>query len=80
MTSLDVVKSGIQRLYKSNPKIHISVSMSHPKISLKNEPVTITGVYNHIFQIEETTFGSPKRHTLQYADVLTNRIEIAELL
>lgn len=79
MTLLDIIKSGIERLYKTNPNIHINVTMSSPRINLKNEPVVIKGVYPHIFQIEEQSTGTSKRHTLQYTDVLMHRVEILEL-
>ncbi|MDD6275941.1 MAG: hypothetical protein PUB20_03860 [Clostridia bacterium] len=79
MNSLDVIKNNVKYLYENNPKIHVNVSLTHPKICLKNEPVTIKGVYSHIFQIEENTNGSPKNHTLQYSEILTGHIEILEL-
>ena len=41
--------------------------------------VKITGVYRHIFQVEEDSSGQPKRHALQYADVLTHDIELLDL-
>ena len=41
MTSLDIIKSKIQKLYKTNPNIHINVAITHPKVNLKNEPVVI---------------------------------------
>lgn len=79
MTSLDIIKSKIQKLYKTNPNIHINVAIAHPKLNLKNEPVVIKGIYPHIFQIEEKSSSSPKTHTLQYTDVLLHHIEIVEL-
>ncbi len=80
MTSLDSIKNNIRRLYNTHPDIHINVSLSSPRISLTDEPVVITGVYPHVFQIEEQGSSLPRRrHTLQYTDVLTRRITIAEL-
>ena len=79
MNSLDIIKTKIQKLYKSNPHIHINVAMTNPRVSLNNEPVVIKGVYPHIFQIEEKSSGSPKTHTLQYTEVLLHHIEIIEL-
>lgn len=79
MNSLDIIKSKIQRLYKSNPNVHINIAITNPKINLKNEPVVIKGVYPHILQIEERSSGSPKCHTLQYTEVLLHHIEIVEL-
>ena len=79
MASLDVIKNKIKELYETNPNIHINVAMTHPSISLQNEPVIIKGVYPHIFQIEERRSGFPKQHTLQYTEVLTKSIEILEM-
>lgn len=80
MTALETIKSRIKNLYETNPDIHINISVTHPKISLRNDPVTIKGVYPHVFRIEEVSSGVPKCHTLQYTDVLTKQIEIIELL
>ncbi len=79
MTSLDIIKSKIQKLYKTNPNIHINVAMTRPKVELKNEPVVIKGVYPHVFQIEEQSSGFLRRYTLQYTDVLLHQIDILEL-
>lgn len=79
MTSLDIIKSKIQKLYKTNPNIHINVAITSPKANLKNEPVVIKGIYPHIFQIEERRSSSPKCHTIQYTEVLLHHIEIVEL-
>lgn len=78
MTSLERIRNSIQKLYDTHPDIRINVQMTHPKVNLKNEPVTIKGVYPHIFQIEERSSGYPKCHTLQYTDVLIKQIEILE--
>ena len=79
MTSLDTIKAKIKRLYQTNPNIHITASIATPKTELKNELVKLKGVYPHIFQIEETTTGSARCHTIQYTEVLTKHIEILEL-
>lgn len=79
MNSIDLIKDKIQRLYKTHPNIYINVSMTSPRINLKNELVVIKAVYSHIFQIEERSSGSPKCHTLQYTDVLTGQIQIVGL-
>lgn len=79
MTTTELIKAKIADLYKTNPNIHINVSMTHPRIQLENEEVVIKGVYSHIFRIEEYSSGSPKSYSLQYSDVLIKHIEIAEL-
>lgn len=79
MNSLDIIRTNIQKLYEIDPHIHINVSLSKPKVLLENQPVVITGVYPHIFQIEERSSGSRKTYTLQYTEVLLKHIEIVEL-
>ena len=39
----------------------------------------ITGVYRHIPQVGETSSGQPKRHALEYADVLMHDIELLDI-
>ena len=53
--------------------------LRQPKLRLSNVPVKITGVYRHIFQVEEASPGQTKRHALQYTDVLTHSIELLDL-
>lgn len=79
MTALDFIKNRVKTLYETNPNIHISLSMSRPRICVKNDSVKITGVYKNVFRIEEHSTGVPKSHTLQYTDILTKRVEIAEI-
>ena len=79
MNSIDSIKKEIQRLYESNPSIHISVKLTRPRLIIENAPVKIIGVYNNIFQIEENRTGHLVRHTLQYSEVLTGNVKISEL-
>lgn len=79
MNSLDIIRTNIQKLYEIDPHIHINVSLSKPKVLLENQPVVITGVYPHIFQIEERSSGFRKTYSLQYTEVLLKHIEIIEL-
>ena len=69
MNSLDTIRAKLQRLYKTDPHIRINVALANPKINLKNEQVTITGIYPHIFQIEERSSGSPKNLTISASNV-----------
>lgn len=39
----------------------------------------IVGVYPHIFQVEEAAGSPPRRHSLQYSDVLVGHVVISEL-
>ena len=75
---LQEIRRRIAERYGSDPCIHINVSLRRPKLHLNNVPVEITGVYPHIFQVEETSSGRPRRHALQYTDVLTHNIEILD--
>lgn len=69
----------ISERYRSDPNIRINVSLRQPRLHLNNVPVKITGVYRHIFQVEEDSSGQPKRHALQYADVLTHDIDLLDI-
>lgn len=73
------IKQRIERRFQTNPKIHINVALTQPKLHLDNVEVTITGVFSHIFQIEEMDNGQPQRHTLQYSDILLHHIDILDL-
>lgn len=79
MTNIEYIKDKIFNLYKTNPKVHVNICMTNPKVNIKNDIAIIRGAYKNIFQIEETSSGFAKTHTFQYKDVLTKRIEIVEL-
>lgn len=76
---LQQIRQRISERYRSDPNIRINVSLWQPRLHLCDVPVRITGVYRHIFQVEEDSSGQPKRHALQYADVLTHDIELLDL-
>lgn len=76
---LQQIRQRISERYLSDPTIRINVSLWQPRLHLNNVPVKITGVYRHIFQVEEVSSGPPKRHALQYTDVLTHDIELLDL-
>lgn len=78
MTQLDMIKRKVTDLFHTHPNIRMDVRMIHPKIELKNDPVTIKGVYKNVFRIEEYSSGVPKCHTLQYTDILTGQFRIIE--
>lgn len=80
MNSLNAIKHGVQRLYATNPNIHINVSVSQPKTHLKNHPVTIKAVYPNVFRVEDHSGDALSCHTVQYAEVLTRQVEIIELM
>lgn len=76
---LEQIRHRISERYRIEPNIRVNVSLRRPKLHLNNVPVKITGVYRHIFQVEEISSGQPKRHALQYTDVLTHNIEILDI-
>ena len=76
---LQQIRQRISERYRSDPNIRINVSLRQPRLHLNNVPVKITGVYRHIFQVEEDSSGQPKRHALQYADVLTHDIDLLDI-
>lgn len=79
MDQIAYIKNGIEELYNTNPRIHITVRQTRPKVVVENASVTIVGVYRNIFQIEENDRGRPCRHTFQYGDVLIGQVQIEEL-
>ena len=80
MDSMDYIKSCVEKLFKTNPNIHISVSKTHPKVIVDASPAKIVGVYKNIFQVEECEGSKmPTRHTFQYGDVLIGQVKIEEL-
>lgn len=79
MDRIDHIKNEIRRLYETDPMIHVSVKMTHPKVVVKESPARIVGVYRNIFQIEQQDDGRPHRYTLQYTDILIGQVTIAEL-
>ena len=79
MSSLDTIKKKIQKLFATDPNIHVNVSINKPRIRLINEPAVIKGVYPHIFQIEEYSSGAAVCQSIQYNALLTGQVEIIEL-
>ena len=76
---LQQIRQRISERYRSDPNIRINVSLRQPRLHWNNVPVKITSVYRYIFQVEEDSSGQPKRHALQYADVLTHDIELLDI-
>ena len=76
---LQQIRQRISKRYRNDPNIRINVSLRQPRLRLNNVPVKITGIYRHIFQVEEDSSGQFKRHALQYADVLTHDIELLDI-
>ena len=76
MSALDMIRTQVKTLYETSPSVHVNVTFSAPKVTLRNEPVVIKNVYPHIFRIEDRKHVS---YTLTYNDVLTKNVEILEL-
>ncbi len=76
--TVEDVKEQIRTQYRTNPRIRISVQMPHSRLVQSAEAV-ITGVYPHVFCVEEKVGSVKQRHSFQYADVLTRRVEIESL-
>lgn len=79
MLTVDKIKTELKRLKEENPKVHMDVALTRPKLTLTSVEAEIVGAYAHIFQIEENSSGELKRHTLQYSDILTGQVVIHEL-
>lgn len=77
-TTIQSIKNKIEELYRTNPKIHLNVSYTHPRISLTNEPVTIQAIYPYTFEVLENSHGYANLKTIQYTDILTKNIVVVE--
>lgn len=80
MNSLTAVKQSVSHLFKTHPHIHINVSRNHPKVQLKNHPVTITGIYPNLFQVEDRSGNRPTTRIIQYVELVMGHVEIIELM
>lgn len=80
MNSLTAVKQRVSNLFKTHPNVHVNVSRNHPKVQLTNHPVTITGVYPNIFQLEDCSGDRPTTYVVQYVELMMGHVEIIELI
>ncbi len=79
MATLDSIKNKIIRLYETDPNIHINVNITSPRINLTGISAVILDVYPNLFRLRETNGDNKKSYTVQYKDVLLNRVQIIEL-
>ncbi len=80
MSVLDIIRDRIRILYKTNPNIHVNVTLKRPhKTKLNNLAVVIKGVYPHMFQVEDSSEGVAKLYMHSYTDIVTKEVEILEL-
>ncbi len=77
--SEEQMRKKIKKLYETNPEIHLDISLTKPKLILKNAKAKIVGVYLHIFCIEEDSGRQTKRYSIRYADVMPGHIDVLEL-
>ena len=73
--TIDGCKARIQGIYNTNPRVRLNLALTHSKVVQDAEAI-IVGVYRHCFCVEESSCGTPQRHTFTYADLLTRRVEI----
>lgn len=74
------VRSDIARLHRTNPNIHINYQIPHPKVHIVNASAVIRNVYAHLFELEYEQDGRSCVKIHSYADVISKRIEIVELM
>ena len=79
MNTLNAIKTRVQDLYKTNPNIHMNVTIPGGRIHLKKHPVTITSVYPNIFSVEDRTTDPASTHIVQYVELMMGYVEIMEL-
>lgn len=80
MNKLNAIKTRVQALYRTNPSIHMNVTIPGGKIHLKNYPVTITAVYPNIFRVEDRTGNTPETHIVQYVELMMGYVQISEMM
>lgn len=77
--SVEEIRGMILAQFQRQPRVCISVQMPHSRL-VQSAEVVITGVYPHVFCVEEQLGGAAQRHAFQYTDVLTRRVEIEGLM
>ena len=77
--TIDLIKEKIDKIYKADPHIHVTVNMTHPKVNASLVPALIIGVYTNMFRIEENESGYTSSHSIKYTDVLIGKVKIMEL-
>ena len=43
MSSLELLKNKVRKLYSTHPEVHVNVSINSPRVRLTNEPAVIRG-------------------------------------
>ncbi len=78
MTAMEKIKARVKELFLLGDKIHVTITLSHPRIHLNDAPCIIKGVYPHIFVVEQIGADIPSSYSLQYTDLLTECVKIKE--
>ncbi len=73
------LREKLKNLCETAPYIHISVSLTKPRVEISDECVKLVGVYKHIFQTEQEKNGRKQRYSIQYGDVIAGIVKIEEL-
>ena len=79
MNPLEAIRSKVMTLRERDPHVHVNVSITRPKVSIRNDPAGILDIYPNVFRLRECHGGTEKIHTVKYSDILTGQIEIIEL-
>ncbi len=69
----------LTELYRTQPDIHVDIFLSRPRTEIKNANARLVGVYRHIFRIEIEKDGKTEQYSIQYGELSTGSIKIAEL-
>lgn len=78
--TLDALRDRVKQLHKTKQIVHVSISNSHPKVVLVDLPVHIQYASSQVFWIEREDKRPLFCNSFQYADLLTHRIELKELM
>ncbi len=79
MSSEENIRNQLKILLDKNPTVHISVSYSKPRIAVENQPVTLLGVYTHMFCVQTCDPIQTKRYTIRYGEIIAGSVKIQEL-
>jgi uncharacterized protein Veg len=75
--TIEEVRDKINEIYKENKSIHVTLVAIRKKISDVN--AIIVGVYNNFFCVKSLVNNYLENFTINYIDIITNKIQIKEL-
>ncbi len=79
MPTPETIRARLTQLKQAQRPIHITATLPDRRGTLTSAPVTITGTYPHIFQVEEQAARNLQHYTFPYSDVLIGAVKIDEL-